>query len=62
MGRLKESFPQGKTVIIYVDPNRTAKSYLPSGLGWTEPLLIGIAGLGLVALFVWHILAPVSHP
>ncbi|HET9741344.1 MAG TPA: DUF3592 domain-containing protein [Terriglobales bacterium] len=47
----------GTRAYIHVDPHNPARSYLPSGMGWLEPLLMVFVSFGSVALIVAIVLA-----
>src|SRR5487761_291427 len=45
--------PEGKKVVASVNPHEPDKSYLPSGLGYIEPILVAVTGIGFLFLFLW---------
>ena len=47
-----QRYPRGARVPVYVNPRVPDESYLPSGLGSVQPLLIGIVSLGSLALLL----------
>jgi|SRR6185437_2280613 len=51
--KVLDRYPEGTKVTVAVNPREPDKSYLPSGLGYIEPILVAITGLGFLALFSW---------
>jgi uncharacterized protein DUF3592 len=47
---------KGSRAAVRVNPKNPGESYLPSGLGWLEPLLTSFLSIGCLALLLWILL------
>jgi Protein of unknown function (DUF3592) len=47
-----DRYPLGENVMALVNPERPDESYLPSGLGYLEPLLVAIVSLAMLAILL----------
>ena len=48
--KVVDDYAQGKNAIARVNPDTPSQSYLPSGIGYLEPLFVGIVSLGTIAI------------
>lgn len=48
--KIVDHCPPGKTVFVRVNPGRPDQSYLPSGMGYLEPFVMGIVSLGTIVI------------
>lgn len=51
--KVLDRYPEGTRVMVAVNPQEPDKSYLPSGLGYIEPILVAVTGIGFLFLFLW---------
>jgi len=56
-----DRYPEGKHVLALVNPIRPSESYLASGLGYIEPILVGIVPLGFLAILLSMVAALVGE-
>jgi hypothetical protein len=50
--RVVDRYPVGKSVMALVNPQNPNESYLPSGLGYVEPFLVGTTAVAIVAILL----------
>ncbi|MHB8755075.1 MAG: DUF3592 domain-containing protein [Candidatus Acidiferrales bacterium] len=51
--KVLDRYPEGTRVMVAINPQEPDKSYLPSGLGYIEPVLVAVTGIGFFFLFLW---------
>jgi hypothetical protein len=56
-----DRYPEGRNVVALVNPLRPNESYLPSGLGYIEPILVGITCLGPLAILLGILAAMIGE-
>jgi uncharacterized protein DUF3592 len=57
---LTEEYEPGQNIIVRVNPRDPSQSYYPSGLGFVEPLIVGVISLGATVVFLIVILTVVG--
>ena len=50
--RVINRYPAGATVSVLVNPAKPEQSYLPSGIGYIEPVIIGAVGIATLCVLV----------
>jgi len=54
-----DQYARGRVATVRVNPRNPRQSYLPSGLGWFEPLLMSFVSVGSLVLVVGILLSEI---
>jgi len=52
-------YPEGRNVMVRVNALNPCQSYLPSGLGYMEPFLVGLVSLATIGILLLIVIAPI---